>query len=102
MITNLCALPILFIAARKIDTWSAKCTIPASFIFQIVVMTAYMFVPTPDHWTSYLCCVFQSGTGMVNKVALLSYVTKRTPKMVRGIVMSMIGAVSSFGCIIYL
>ena len=31
--TNLCALPILFIFARRIDTVSAKIMIPVAYIF---------------------------------------------------------------------
>ena len=56
--TNLCALPILFLFARRIDTVSAKIMIPLSFMFQIVVMTLYMFVPNPEHWSAYFCSVF--------------------------------------------
>jgi hypothetical protein len=61
-----------------------------------------MFIPDPEHWSGYLAAVFQNGTGMINVVTIMSFITKRTPKMVRGIIMNLFGAIGSFGCIVYL
>jgi len=65
-------------------------------------MVAYMFVPNPENWSAYLCAVFQAGSGMVLIVTTQSYVAKRTPKMIRGMIMGVLGFMSSGGIIIYL
>ena len=99
---NLMALPILFIFAKFVDKCSAKIMIPISFLFQIAVMMGYYAVPTPDHWSAYFMSVFQAGCGFVCVVTTQSYVAKRCPTMIRGMIMGILGVFSSFGIIAYL
>ena len=46
--------------------------------------------------------VFQAGSGFVIIVAMQGYAVKRVPKMIRGIVMSLIISISGIGAILYL
>ena len=65
-------------------------------------MVAFMFVPSPAHWSAYVCSIFNAGSGMVLIVNTQSYVAKRTPKMIRGMIYGVMGMVTSIGIIIYL
>jgi hypothetical protein len=76
--------------------------IPIAYVFQIIVMVGFMFVPSPAHWSAYFMAVFQAGSGMVLIVTTQSYVAKRCPKMIRGMIMGIVGVFTSFGAIIYL
>ena len=75
---------------------------PAVLIWQILVMTAYMFCSDPTGWYAYFLAVFQAGSGFMIIVVFQGYATKRVPKMIRGVMMSLICAVFSIGSIIYL
>jgi len=76
--------------------------IPIAYCFQIAVMVGFMFVPSPDHWSAYFMAVFQAGSGMVLIVTTQSYVSKRCPKMIRGMIMGIVGVFTAIGGIAYL
>ena len=61
-----------------------------------------MFCQDPEGWYAYLLSAFQGGSGFIIIVAMQGYAVKRVPKMIRGIVMALIIALSGFGGIIYL
>jgi len=58
LITNLCALPMVFIVGRLSDKISTKIMVPGCLIFYITVMMAYMFVGNPNSYLGYGCAVF--------------------------------------------
>lgn len=58
LLTNLCAVPIVMVTGRMADKVSAKILVPGCIIFQILVMTGYMFIKDPRSWQAYLCAVF--------------------------------------------
>jgi len=102
LISNCCAIPFVIIAGKTSDKLSAKITIPGALIFQITVMTLYCFVKFPTDWTAYALAVLQVATTMIVIVMTQSYVSKRTPKNVRGMTFAMIGILGSFGSVLYL
>ena len=61
-----------------------------------------MFCQDPEGWYAYFLSAFQGGSGFIIIVAMQGYAVKRVPKMIRGIVMALIIALSGFGGIIYL
>ena len=61
-----------------------------------------MFCHDPTHWFAYLLSAFQGGSGFMIIVAMQGYAVKRVPKMIRGIVMALIIALSGVGGIVYL
>lgn len=65
-------------------------------------MVAYCFVKFPTDWNAYLLAVFQVGTTMIVIVTMQSYVSKRCPKNVRGMIFAVIGILGSLGSILYL
>lgn len=65
-------------------------------------MSAYCFVNRPNSWGAYSCAVFQAGSAMTIVVTMQSYVSKRTPKNIRGMIFAVIGVMSAIGSIIYL
>ena len=87
---------------RFSDRVSPKIIVPATLLWQIIVMTAYMFCEDPTGWYAYFLSVFQAGSGFMIVVSMQGYATKRIPKMIRGTVMSLICAFASVGSIIYL
>lgn len=91
-----------FGVGRYSDKVSAKILVPGTLLFQILLMVTYMLVDCPDSWLGYVCCVPQAGSIFMVIVAMQSYLSKRTPKMIRGIIFAVIGMVSSIGMILYL
>ena len=81
---------------------SPKILVPAVLIWQIIVMIAYMFCEDPSNWYAYFLSAFQGGSGFMIIVAMQGYAVKRVPKMIRGITMALIIALSGLGGIIYL
>lgn len=71
-------------------------------IFQIVIMGGYMLCHNPTHWYAYVLSAFQGGSGYSIIVAMQGYAVKRVPKMIRGIIMALIIALSGIGGVIYL
>lgn len=61
-----------------------------------------MFCSDPSNWYAYLLSAFQGGSGFIIIVAMQGYAVKRVPKMIRGIVMALIIALSGIGGILYL
>jgi len=57
LIANLCAIPFVIIAGKVADKVSAKILIPGGLIFQIVVFSAYCFIPNPVCWQAYAMAV---------------------------------------------
>ena len=100
--SNGLALPMIFLIGRLSDRVSPKILVPAVLTFQILVMTAYMFCTDPTSWYAYFLACFQGGSGFMIIVAMQGYAVKRVPKMIRGIVMSLIIAVSALGSMLYL
>jgi len=93
---------MVFLVGKLSDKVSPKILVPGVLVFQIIVMTAYMFCDDPRNWYAYLLSAFQGGSGFVIIVAMQGYAVKRVPKMIRGIVMALIIALSGFGGILYL
>ena len=93
---------MVFIIGKVSDKISAKILVPAILIFQILVMAAYMFCHDPTSWYAYFLSVFQGGSGFMIVVSMQGYAVKRVPKMIRGIIMSLIAVFSSIGTILYL
>ena len=93
---------MVFLVARLSDRVSPKILVPAVLIFQILIMIAYMFCNDPASWYAYFLACFQGGSGFMIIVAMQGYAVKRVPKMIRGIVMSLIICVSGLGGILYL
>ena len=102
LISNICAIPILFGVGKVTDKVSAKILVPGVLFFQIVLMMAYMFCHDPTSWYAYFLAVFQGGSGYAIIVAMQGYAVKRVPKMIRGIIMSLIAIFASIGTIGYL
>jgi len=102
LISNLCALPMVFMVGKLSDKVSAKIIVPAVLLFQIILMAAYMFCHDPSSWYAYFLSVFQGGSGFMIVVSMQGYAVKRVPKMIRGIIMSLIGVFSAIGTILYL
>ena len=61
-----------------------------------------MFCHDPTSWYAYFLAVFQGGSGYAIIVAMQGYAVKRVPKMIRGIIMSLIAIFGCFGTIFYL
>ena len=76
------------------DKVSAKIMVPATLLFQFLNMLGYMFCDQPDSVYAYILAVFQAGSGFVIIVSMQGYAVKRVPKMIRGIVMSLIISIS--------
>ena len=93
---------MVFIVGKVSDKISAKILVPAILLFQILVMTAYMFCHDPTSWYAYFLSVFQGGSGFIIVVSMQGYAVKRVPKMIRGIIMSLIAVFASIGTILYL
>ena len=93
---------MVFIAGILSDKFTAKVVVPATLIFQGVVMGAYMFCHDPTSPYAYFLSVFQAGSGFTIVVSMQGYAVKRVPKMIRGIVMSLIFSISGIGSISYL
>ena len=93
---------MVFIVGRLSDKISPKILVPAVLIFQIIIMTAYMFCQDPTNWFAYFLSAFQGGSGFIIIVAMQGYAVKRVPKMIRGIVMALIISLSGLGGILYL
>lgn len=93
---------MVFLVGKFSDKLSPKILVPGVLIFQIIVMTAYMFCGDPTNWYAYFLSAFQGGSGFIIIVAMQGYAVKRVPKMIRGIVMALIIALSSVGGILYL
>lgn len=102
IISNACALPMVFIVGRLSDKLSPKILVPAVLILQIIIMAAYMFCQDPTSWYAYFLSAFQGGSGFIIIVAMQGYAVKRVPKMIRGIVMALIISLSGVGGILYL
>jgi len=64
-------------------------------------MTAYYFCDDPSAWYAYVLSCFQAGSGFMIIVAMQGYAVKRVPKMIRGITMAVIMALSNLGGVIY-
>ena len=92
----------MIIAGKLSDKVSTKILVPGALIFQSVVFTLYCFVPNPTNWTAYALAVPQAGTVMVVIVTMQSYVSKRCPKNIRGMIFAVIGIFSALGCVCYL
>lgn len=75
---------------------------PVTVAFQLIIMTLYLFVDDPTSWECYALSVFLAGSGFSVSVSMLAYLTKRIPKMVRGIMIAVVSVASSLGSIIYL
>ena len=93
---------MVFLVGRLSDRVSTKILVPAVLTFQILFMTAYCFCNDPASWYAYFLSCFQGGSGFMIIVAMQGYAVKRVPKMIRGIVMSLIICFSGIGGIIYL
>ena len=65
-------------------------------------MTCYCFVASPLNWGAYVCAMFLAGSASSMIVVMQSYVAKRTPKNIRGMIFAMIGVVCAIGSILYL
>jgi MFS family permease len=65
-------------------------------------MIAYCFVGSPEGWGAYACAVFMAGSGSFLVVVMQSYVSKRTPKDIRGMIFAIIGVMCALGSIVYL
>ena len=65
-------------------------------------MMGYMFCHDPTSWYAYFLAVFQGGSGYAIIVSMQGYAVKRVPKMIRGIIMSLIAIFASLGTIAYL
>ena len=102
VIANGCALPQVFILGKLSDRFSPKVVVPGVLIFQMLVMIGYMFCEDPTSWYAYFLSVFQASSGFMIVVAMQGYAAKRVPKMIRGLVMSLIVSLSSIGSIVYL
>jgi len=102
LIANLCAIPFVIIAGKVADKVSAKILIPGGLVFQMVVFTAYCFVPNPTCWQAYAMSIPQVGTVMIIIVTMQSYVSKRCPKNIRGMIFAVIGIFAALGCVSYL
>lgn len=75
---------------------------PFVLVFQILVMTGYMFIHDPRSFASYFLSAFQAGSGFMIITVMQGYAVKRVPKMIRGIVMALIIAAASLGGVLYL
>lgn len=93
---------MVFLVGKSSDRVSPKILVPGVLIFQILVMSGYMFCQDPTSWYAYFLSAFQGGSGFCVIVAMQGYAVKRVPKMIRGIVMALIIALSGLGGIIYL
>ena len=102
IISNVCAMPQVFLIGRLSDKVSMKILVPAVLIFQIIIMGLYMLCKDPTSWFAYVLSAFQGGSGYMIIVAMQGYAAKRVPKMIRGIVMALIISLSNVGGIIYL
>lgn len=102
LIANLCAIPQVILAGKLSDKVSAKKLIPAGIIYQILVFTAYCFVEHPQDSLAYVLAVFQVGTQMIMIVSMQSYIAKRCPKNIRGMIFAVIGICCALGCVGYL
>lgn len=98
----MCAIPFVIVAGKLSDKVSAKILVPGGLIFQSIVFTLYCFVPNPTSWTAYALAVPQAGTVMIVIVTMQSYVSKRCPKNIRGMIFAVIGIFSALGCVSYL
>jgi MFS family permease len=58
IISNACALPMVFLIGRLSDRVSPKILVPAVLTFQIIVMTGYMFCEDPTSWYAYFLSAF--------------------------------------------
>lgn len=65
-------------------------------------MVAYCFVKDPRSWYAYICVCFLAGSGVSVIVSMMAYLSKRLPKMIRGMMVALIAVSSSVGSIIYL
>lgn len=92
----------MIIAGRVADKVSAKKLIPAGIMYQIVVFTLYCFVPNPLDPSAYVLAVFQVGTQMIMIVSMQSYIAKRCPKNIRGMIFAVIGICCALGTVGYL
>lgn len=101
ILSNLCAVPMILLTGRAADKLPAKFMVPFSLLFQILIMTLYCFVHDPTSWQCYFLTLFQTGSGFMVCVTMVSYLQKRIPKMVRGMVLALISVASCFGEIIY-
>ena len=61
-----------------------------------------MFCKDPTGWFAYFLSAFQGGSGFIIIVAMQGYAVKRVPKMIRGITMALIIALSGLGGVLYL
>ena len=95
-------LPFVFITGRFVDKLSVKIMVPFTLIFQIVLMLLYMQVTCPNHWLGWVCAVPQAGSSYMVIVSMQAYLSKRTPKMIRGVIFAVIGMISSLGTVLYL
>lgn len=102
LIANFCAVPMILVTGRLSDRLPAKMTVPATVCFQLIIMTLYLFVDDPTSWECYILSVFLAGSGFAVSVSMLSYLMKRIPKMVRGMMIAVISVASCVGSVIYL
>lgn len=58
IISNACALPMVFLVGRMSDRVSPKILVPGVLIFQIIIMLGYMFCKDPSSWYAYLLSAF--------------------------------------------
>ena len=84
------------------DKVSAKILIPGGLIYQMIVFTIYCYIPDPQSTLAYVMAVPQVGTQMVLIVSMQSYIAKRCPKNIRGMIFAVIGICSALGCVFYL
>lgn len=49
---------MVFAVGKLSDKISAKIMVPAILLFQILVMTAYMFCHDPTSWYAYFLAIF--------------------------------------------
>jgi len=93
---------MVILCGRLTDKVSATIMVPSCLILQIIVMLAYMGIGDPTGWPAYALAVFQGGTGYNTIVSMQGYVSKRTPKMIRGMIFAIIGILNALGAIVYL
>lgn len=76
--------------------------VPATVVFQLVVMCLYLFVNDPTSVWTYLLATVLAGSGFSVSVSMMAYIVKRIPKMVRGMTIAVVSVASCIGSIIYL
>ena len=102
LISNIFSIPLIMISGRLSDNLSAKIFVPACIVFNTITMAGYLFMKNPRGWFNYVLAVFQSGSGFTVTVSMMAYLTKRIPKMIRGMMFAVCSVSSCIGSIIYL